>query len=56
MDLLLSRVSMLTYVKRTTWFDMTVFAIMIQLIGFKLISFTAVLLVVIDVCGFGFTN
>ncbi len=53
MGLLLAWLSMLNYVKRTTWFDMGVFVVMIQLIGFKFIRFIPVLLVI--VCGFGFT-
>jgi len=54
MGLLLAWMSMLTYVKRTTWFDMGVFVAMIQVIGYKFIRFIPVLLVI--VCGFGFTH
>jgi hypothetical protein len=53
MGLLLSWLGMLTYIKRTTWFDMGVFVVMIQLISAKFMRFIPVLLVV--VCGFGFT-
>ncbi|CAF3896320.1 unnamed protein product, partial [Rotaria sp. Silwood1] len=54
MGLLLSWLGLLSYVKRTTWFDMGVFVVMIQLIGFKFIRFIPVLLII--VCGFGFTH
>ncbi len=53
MGLLLSWLSMLTYVKRTTWLDMGVFVAMIQVIAYKFIRFIPVLLII--VCGFGFT-
>ena len=54
MGLLVAWLSMLNYIKRTTWFDMGVFVVMIQLIAFKFIRFVPVLLVII--CGFGFTH
>jgi hypothetical protein len=51
--LLLAWLSMLTYLKRATLFDIGVFVAMIEVIAFKFIRFIPVLLVV--VCGFGFT-
>lgn len=54
MGLLAAWISLLSYVKRSTWFDMGVFVVMIQLIGFKFLRFIPVLLVII--CGFGFTH
>lgn len=54
MGLLLAWISLLSYVKRSTWFGMGVFVAMIQLIGYKFLRFIPVLLVII--CGFGLTH
>lgn len=54
MGLLLAWLSLLSYVKRTTLFDMGVFVVMIELIVLKFIRFIPVLLII--VCGFDFTH
>jgi hypothetical protein len=54
MGILLAWLSLLTYIKRTSWFDMGIFVAMIQVIGYKFMRFIPVLLVI--VCGFGFTH
>ncbi len=54
MGILLAWLSLLTYVKRSTLFDIGVFVAMLQVIGYKFLRFIPVLLVI--VFGFGFTN